>query len=320
MREWQPSATLNVLQQRARLNNQIREFFSMRSILEVDVPVIGQSTVTDHNIESMSVDVLGQKGFLQTSPEYFMKRLLASGSGDIFSLGKAFRQGEIGGKHNPEFALLEWYRCGWNEHQLMDEVIALLGSIINTTRDSPIPVLKVSYSDCVFCYLGFDPHNIDLDSLRIIAADLGSKSWLKESRENCLDLIFSMAIEAKLPDGLVLIYDYPECQAALSKIDSNVKGQIVSRRFEVFYNSTEIGNGYFELIDACEQVKRFDADVVYRFERQSETVTIDRKLIAALEKGLPECSGVAIGLDRLLMELLELKSIDQVLSFSWPTA
>ena len=318
MDDWRPGASIETLYARALLLSKIRNFFSQRSVLEVDVPILGRSTVTDRYIESILVDMIDSPGYLQTSPEYFMKRLLAIGMGDIYNLGKSFRQSEIGDKHNPEFCLLEWYRHGWNEHQLMDEVAELVELLAEVNQRGPIAISKLSYSKCVFNYLNFDPHEISLQDLRDIAADLSSKQWLGETRENCLDLIFKMAVEPKLPVGLVLVHDYPSCQAALSQIDNNTEGQTISRRFEVFYNRLEIGNGYFELLDADEQSKRFDMDIASRLEDGKPFVGKDKKFINALERGLPACSGVAIGVDRLLMGILDLRSIDEVVSFSWP--
>ena len=318
MDDWRPGASKDTLLKRALLLSEIRHFFSQRSVFEVDVPILGHSTVTDRNIESILVDVAGSSGYLQTSPEFFMKRLLADGTGDIYSLGKSFRQDEIGEKHNPEFCLLEWYRCGWDEHQLMDEVIELVEILSAIDQSTPISISKITYSQCVSNCVGFDPHQASLEKLRVVAASIGSDDWLEESRENCLDLIFSVAVEPQLPEGLVLVYDYPACQAGLSQIDKNTKGHFISRRFEVFYNKIEIGNGYFELLDAFEQIGRFDMDIASRIKNGKPFVVKDKKFINAIETGLPACAGVAMGVDRLLMGILGLKSIDEAMSFSWP--
>ena len=189
-------------------------------------------------------------------------------------------------------------------------------SVIN--QSSPISTSKITYSEGVSNVLGFDPHQISLEKLRDFAANIGTKDWLKETRENCLDLIFSLAVEPKLPAGLVLVYDYPACQAALSQIDRNSKGHSISRRFEVFYNKIEIGNGYFELLDALDQNGRFDMDIESRLRDGKPFVGKDKKFIDAVEAGLPPCAGIAIGVDRLLMGMLGSASIDEVMSFSWP--
>ena len=317
MDKWQPGASLDTLRRRAAMLSCIREFFKQRSVLEVDVPVMGKSTVTDLNIDSIVTSVVSELGYLQTSPEYFMKRLLASGSGDIYFMGKAFRDGEIGVKHNPEFTMLEWYRCGWDDHQLISEVAELIRLLLGGEKDIAIDVSKLSYSDCFFERLGFDPHSADLEALQLLAATLASDSWIDETRANCLDLIFSSQVEPYLSEGITIIYDYPECQAALAQISPNRAGQNVSRRFEAFVNGVEIANGYLELIDAGEQTVRLERDRKARERLKKPAVVVDQKFLAALHSGVPACAGVAIGLDRLLMGALGFDSIDQVLAFSW---
>ena len=317
MDNWQPGTSLAMLQSRAALLATLRQFFFQRSVMEVDVPVLARTSVTDINIESMPALPYGRSGYLQTSPEYFMKRLLSQGAGDIFCLGKAFRNGEQGCRHNPEFSLLEWYRCGWDEHQLVDEVIDLISSVISAPENVTIDITKISYIDCFVHHLGFDPQDADLDRLQEIAAGLASESWSEETRENCLDLIFSLKVEPQLPLGIAIIYDYPECQSALAQFGVNSAGQKVSRRFEVFLNRVEVGNGYLELTDADEQRSRFNRDCINREKSKKSPVNIDIKLLAALEAGLPSCAGVAIGVDRLLMSEAESNSIDEVVSFSW---
>lgn len=317
MDKWQPGASLNTLRRRAAMLSSVREFFKQRSVLEVDVPVMGKATVTDLNIDSITTSVVGEQGYLQTSPEYFMKRLLASGTGDIYFMGKAFRDGEVGLRHNPEFTMLEWYRCGWDDHQLMSEVAELISLLLAEEGGFSWDVTKISYSDCFFDNLGLDPHSAELKTLQLLAAKLSSQSWLDETRANCLDLIFSSQVEPHLPRGITIIYDYPECQAALAQISSNNVGQNVSKRFEAFVNGVEIANGYLELTDAWEQGVRFKRDSKARELLKRPAVTMDQKFLAALSSGLPACAGVAIGLDRLLMGALGVNSIDQVLAFSW---
>ncbi|MDG0968578.1 MAG: EF-P lysine aminoacylase EpmA [Porticoccaceae bacterium] len=317
MSTWQPGASREALLRRACLLNRLRGFFAARSVLEVDVPLLGKSSITDVNIDSIAVTVDGTTGYLQTSPEYFMKRLLADGSGDIYYLGKAFRDGEIGTRHNPEFTMLEWYRCNWDDHQLMTEVADLVNMLITEEHSSPMAVTKMSYGQCFIDQIGFDPHDADIERLRRLAVELGSSSWSDESRGNCLDLIFSLKIEPKLPSGIVIIHDYPECQCALSKISKNQKGQLISRRFEVFIDGLEIANGYLELTNIDEQVNRFKDDMQYRMQEGKSLRAIDQKFVDAVLSGLPSCAGVAVGLDRILMRALNATAIDQVLAFSW---
>ena len=309
---WQPGASIEALRQRSELLAQLRGFFHQRQVMEVDVPLLSRATVTDHNIESIQARNGDVAAYLQTSPEYFMKRLLASGSGDIYSLGKAFRSAESGRRHNPEFTLLEWYRCGWDEHQLMDEVAELIASLV-----PEISVRRCSYADVFIQHLQVDPHFADLADLQRMAVIAGSEAWADETRANCLDLLFSVLIEPQLDDGLVLVYDYPACQAALAKCAEDSQGRQISRRFEGFLNRVELANGYCELTDAAEQASRFDEDQRLRKLSNKTPVTADSQLLAAMEAGLPECAGVAMGVDRLLMQLQGADSIDQVMPFSW---
>jgi len=317
MSDWQPGASISSLRRRAQVMSLTRNFFTHHSVMEVDVPLLSKSGITDINIDGICATLSGAPAYLQTSPEYFMKRLLASGSGDIYYLGKAFRDGEIGNKHNPEFTLLEWYRCGWDEHQLMTELTDLVSQLIDRDGASDLNVTKISYADCFHDKFGLDPHQANLNVLQDLAAEIGSLNWAEETRANCLDLIFSLEIEPQLPEGLVFVYDYPACQAALAAIMTVDQGYKVSRRFEGFLNGVEIANGYFELCDPVEQRRRFDQDNTARQATGRPMSKIDTKFLDAMQSGLPACAGVALGLDRLLMSDLELKSIDQVMPFSW---
>ena len=306
-----------MLRRRAELLSGLRKFFSEAGVSEVDVPVLGRSTVTDNNIDSITAVTSGSGGYLQTSPEYFMKRLLAAGSGDIYCLGKAFRNGEAGQRHNPEFTLLEWYRCGWDEHQLMDELADLMSQIYRASDQSPLAVHRGSYADYFAQVLAVDPHTASLHQMQQLAVAAGSDSWAGESRANCLDLLFSVQVEPQLPQGLVFVYDYPACQAALAQTTTNDQGQLVSRRFEVFVNGMELANGYFELIDSVEQGQRFAEDLKARSAANKPVVEVDNHFMDALAQGLPSCAGVALGVDRLLMQLQGAESIAQVMPFSW---
>jgi len=306
-----------MLQARAELLSTLRQFFFQRSVMEVDVPVLARSSVTDINIESIPANIYSESGYLQTSPEYFMKRLLSQGAGDIFCLGKAFRNGEQGCRHNPEFSLLEWYRCGWDEHQLMDEIAELISLVFAARSSQPLAITKRTYADCFSQILGIDPHGADLVELQEKAVAASSDSWTGESRANCLDLLFSQLVEPQLPSGLVFVYDYPACQSALAQLHNDTQGRQVSRRFEVFLNGLELANGYFELTDIAEQQQRFDGDNAQRIEASKPQIPVDRHLLAALDHGMPSCAGVAMGVDRLLMQLEGADSITQVMPFSW---
>jgi elongation factor P--(R)-beta-lysine ligase len=317
MHDWQPSTSLGMLQHRAELLAALRNFFFQHGVREVDVPILGRFTVTDSNIESISAIVFKDIGYLQTSPEYFMKRLLAAGSGDIYCLGKAFRDDEVGQRHNPEFTMLEWYRCNWDEHQLIDEVSELISQIYTANGHPSLAIHKTTYAEIFAQVLGIDPHAAELDELQKLAVAASSDSWASETRANCLDLLFSVRVEPQLPKGLAFIYDYPACQSALAQADVNIDGYRVSRRFEAFLNGMELANGYFELRDLAEQGRRFDQDLKHRAAFNKPLIPVDKYLMVALEKGLPSCAGVALGVDRLLMQLQGAGSIAEVLPFSW---
>lgn len=307
---WQPSASLQTLKARAALNKTIRQFFDSRDVLEVETPILGKAATVDPFIDSLHTRVMGELRYLQTSPEFFMKRLLAAGSGSIYSLGKVFRQGEQGRKHNPEFTLLEWYRVGWNEQQLMAEVAELLVELIPN-----LTIKKLSYRDCFETHLGFDPHTLSDQQLKKITQEHINYDCQNEPRNTCLDLLMTHCIEPQLPEGLVFIDDYPATQAALAKIDQDAQGQLVAKRFEAYINGLELANGYFELTDAAEQENRFIKDQAFKKNYQNTFLPYDKKLVDALKCGMPECAGVAVGVDRLLMLLCNDNNIQNVLAF-----
>lgn len=314
---WKPSANKEMLQYRAQLLAQVRDFFSRQGVMEVDTPVLATTSVTDINIESITARVNQSECYLQTSPEYFMKRLLAAGVGDIYCMGKVFRDGEIGPRHNPEFTLLEWYRLDWDEHQLMAEVSALIKYLYISLNQVEPEVSHFSYAECFSKVFHVDPHSCPLEVLHALAVDIGAENWGKETRSNCLDLLFSQRVEPSLPNGLVFIYDYPVCQAALSEIRHTGTGELVCRRFEAFLNGVELANGYYELTAAEELRERFEADNRSRSSMGQKHMPLDRFLASAMESGLPSCSGVAVGIDRLLMSVYAVDSIEQVIPFNW---
>jgi elongation factor P--(R)-beta-lysine ligase len=310
MAHWRPTATLETLRYRAKIRAQIRQFFEVRDVLEVDVPVLSETGVTDLHIDCLQVQVGGAVQYLQSSPEYFMKRLLASGSGSIYSLGKAFRDGELGRRHHPEFTMLEWYRTSWDECQLIEEVTLLLQEL---GLDCGTQTLM--YGDIFEQVVGLNPHTAPLTQLQQKAGSIADKNFSHESRSTCLDLIFSLSVEPVLPSGLVFIRNYPACQAALARLDKGDAGNIVARRFEAFLNGVELANGYYELIDPVEQKARFDADLALRQAEGKPAVPLDTQLLAAMDSGLPGCAGVALGVDRLLMQLLDVGDISHVMPF-----
>ncbi|MFT7472661.1 MAG: lysyl-tRNA synthetase class 2 [Kiritimatiellia bacterium] len=313
MVDWKPSASLQNLQQRAYALAKIRRFFSERDVLEVETPLLASSTVPDVYIESIAAEVVegnsSSKNFLQTSPEFFMKRLLASGSGSIYQIAKAFRQEEKGARHNIEFTLLEWYRLSYSLDQLMTELEQLVQEVLDCG-----PISRFSYREIFRQHLQIDPHEISLEELQQLAATEIDLSGSDLSKTDYLQLLLSNSIEPKLPPYCI-IYDYPADQAALATLATDEHGVVVAKRFELFGHSMELANGYFELSDATEQRARFEKDNAARREKGLQTHDADEKLIAALESGLPSCSGVAVGVDRLLMLLVGAKNISEVISF-----
>ncbi len=314
MIDWRPSASLANLRARAQLYQKLREFFAARSIMEIEAPVMGAAAVTDPYIDSITAQCAGLTYYLQSSPEFAMKRLLAAGSGPIYSLGKVFRNGESGRRHNPEFTLLEWYQPGFDDHLLMQELADLVASLMPN-----LSIEKYSYRDWFQRHFGIDPHTANVAELEALARQHIETGIESDDRDLWLDLLVSHVLEPKLGHGLTLIYDYPASQAALARIEVDERGQRVARRFEAFLNGMELANGYWELTDAREQRQRFDADLDKRQHESLPCYPLDEKLIAALEAGLPNSAGVALGIDRLLMFLVGAKTIGEVIPFSFDT-
>lgn len=297
--DWRSRAGLEILHRRAELFRQVRSFFAAAGVLEVDTPILGERGVTDPHINCIEATVNGERYYLQSSPEYYMKRLLAQGSGAIYYLGKVFRDEEQGRRHRPEFTMLEWYRPDWDERQLIHETGQLLGSLANIFLQPRI----FSYREVFQRVVGLNPHSDQLGALSEYASKHCGGDWSAESRGTLLDLLFSTVVEPSLPDGLVFIHDYPACQCALARLCENEYGETIARRFELFYNRMEIGNGYSELTDPVEQRSRFMADRATRLAAGQRVMEIDEKLLQAMGHGLPDCAGVAIGVDRLLMQI-----------------
>jgi len=308
MTHWQPTASHKALRLRAQLLTTIRQFFSEHQVLEVETPLLCHHTVTDVHIDSFPVDPY----FLQTSPEYAMKRLLAADSGPIYQICKAFRQEESGHQHNPEFTLLEWYRPGFDHHQLMDELDALLQMIFKSSSAD-----RITYQDLLKENITIDPLTTSQSELQTLIADkkiMTSDNAQKLDKDTCLQLLISECIEPSLgKENPLFIYDYPASQSALAKISSD--NPLVAERFELYFKGTELANGFHELTHPKEQRKRFEDNQKQREENNQWIPAIDEHLIAALEAGLPDCAGVAIGLDRILMILMQSNTIEDVISF-----
>ena len=308
--DWRPAASLETLRARAALLAAIRGFFAARGVLEVETPLLCRACGSDPNLEAL----MAESRYLQTSPEFAMKRLLAAGSGPIFQLGRAFRQGERGRRHNPEFTMLEWYRPGFDDGRLMDEVAALLQAAAGIETPA-----RLSYRALFLEHLDIDPHaaaEAELEALARARLDLRVEG---AGKDLWLDLLFSHLVEPALR-APVFVFDFPASQAALARIETDEQGVPVARRFELIMAGMEIANGYYELSDPREQRARFEADLRLREARGQPRPPLDEALLAALAHGLPDCAGVALGVDRLLMCLVAAQAIDEVLAFPWERA
>ncbi|MEZ5570758.1 MAG: EF-P lysine aminoacylase EpmA [Halioglobus sp.] len=315
---WRPAAGISAIRERAALLARLRHFFADRAILEVETPLLCSRGITDPAIEPLMVShgaAIDAPRFLQTSPEYAMKRLLSAFGEPIYQITRAFRDGEAGSRHNPEFTLLEWYRPGFDHHQLMAEVVDLITDCLGAR-----PLQKFSYRELFQQHLQLDPFSASIAELESIARAHLDPGALTGDRELWLDLLMSHVLEPQLGVGAIcLVYDYPVSQAALARVASS--GDIeVAQRFEVYVEGLELANGYRELTDAAEQRQRFARDNALRKLRgQSERPLADQ-LLAALAQGLPDCSGVALGVDRLLMLVTGAGNIREVLTFDWQRA
>lgn len=319
---WQPTASIEQLRQRATLIASIRQFFSERQVMEVDTPAMSHATVTDIHLHTFQTEFVGpgyadgSKLFFMTSPEFHMKRLLAAGSGCIYQINKAFRNEENGRYHNPEFTMLEWYRVGFDHHQLMDEMDELLQRVLKCGAAE-----RMTYQQAFVDILGICPLEGSMHDLKVVAGQLGLSDIAEpeNDRDTLLQLLFSVGVENKIGQHVpAFVYDFPASQAALAKI--NPDDQRVADRFEVYFKGIELANGFHELDNPKEQLARFEQDNVKRLEMGLAPQPIDYHLIAALESGLPDCAGVALGVDRLIMLALGCEHIDQVTAFPFPVA
>lgn len=320
---WQPSAPFEAIRLRARLNATVRAFFAARNVLEVETPVMSQAGNTDPNIASFSlafgghVDAGPRQRWLRTSPEFPLKRLLAAGLGDCYELGRVFRDGEVGGRHNPEFTMLEWYRVGWDHQRLIDECAELLRDCLALVERGT-SLRRMAYRDLYREKLGIDPM---LDSLEVLRNALADVRIDPEGlgRDDWLDLLMTHRLQPAFPaDQLLALYDYPASQCALARV--RAEEVPVAERFEIYLGPLELANGYHELADAGEQSRRFHHDVAVRDARGEPAPAIDLRLLAALAAGFPDCAGVALGVDRLLMAMLGTPRIADVLGFDFARA
>ncbi|EPU3935232.1 elongation factor P--(R)-beta-lysine ligase [Morganella morganii] len=314
---WQPTAPIANLLKRAKIINEIRHFFADRGVLEVETPTMSQATVTDVHLRAFETQFTGPGAaqgitlYLMTSPEYHMKRLLAAGSGPIYQMGRSYRNEEAGRYHNPEFTMLEWYRPHYDMYRLINEVDDLLQQTLECESAE-----SLSYQQAFLRYLDIDPLTAEKDKLRDVAAklDVSNIADTEEDRDTILQLLFMVGVEPHI--GLekpTFIYHFPASQASLAEISS--EDHRVAERFEVYYKGVELANGFRELTDAAEQRQRFERDNRKRASMGLPEQPIDENLLAALEHGFPECAGVALGIDRLIMLALGAERISDVIAF-----
>jgi lysyl-tRNA synthetase class 2 len=321
--DWLPSANIAQLQKRAKIIQTIRNFFIERSLLEVETPTLSQSGVTDIHLHCFKTAFIGadlcstkqtSSGlplYMQTSPEFHMKRLLSAGSGSIFQICKAFRNEESGRFHNPEFTLLEWYRVSFDHFLLMDEMELLLQLVLNCEA-----ARRCTYQEAFLEVLNVDPLSSDIQKLKAAGSHLKLGAVLNNEtdKDTILQLLFCVAIEPVIAlDKPCFVYNFPASQAALARVSKD--DPRVAERFEVYYRGIELANGFHELSDPQEQLKRFQEDNRLRALKGLPEMPIDQRFVDSLND-LPDCAGVALGIDRLVMLATKQTHIDNVLSFS----
>ena len=312
---WASTVEPRTLKLRAELLRDIRHFFHDRDVLEVTTPSLGAAGVSELHLNNLTLDVAGQTGFLQTSPEYAMKRLLAGGSCAIYQLGPAFRDGESGRRHHFEFTMLEWYRPGFSLAETMAETEALLTELL-----PGMPGLqRLEYKTVFEEFTCINPHTITIAQLQQVVREHGVDDSHIDFHDDTgclgdyLDLLFSSLVEPHLSHKVVT--DFPVCQAALARLKDNSAGETVAARFEIFIRGMEITNGYDELGDSGELRHRFELNNELRARRRLPQIAPDEKLLAAVPF-MPRCSGVAMGFDRVLMIRADLDDISRVIHFT----
>lgn len=318
---WKSSMNWNTAKKRAFILAQVRAFFSEKNVIEVETPMLSNATVTDVHLDAFetrynyAADSHFDKTtalYMQTSPEFAMKRLLASGYGCCFQIAKAFRHEQHGRYHNPEFTMLEWYRIGFNHFQLMDEVAELIGNILGCDQTE-----RISYQALFVREVGIDPLTTDKEQLKVLISSYNKMSdWLilEESVDTLLQFIMAEIIEKKIGNDVpCFVFDFPASQASLAKIGKD--DSRVAERFECYFRGVELANGFHELTDASQQIARFEMDNTHRTKLGKTPNEIDKHFVAALKHGLPACAGVALGIDRLVMLALSAPTIDNVITF-----
>jgi lysyl-tRNA synthetase class 2 len=316
--DWQPAASLDALRQRAAMLARARAWFASERVLEVQTPLLSASAASEPQVESI-VAHPSNRGpmYLQTSPEYPMKRLLAAGVGDCYQICAVFRDAESGRLHNPEFTMLEWYRTGFTVADLQRDVDRLVRAAVGGLRPLA-PARQITYREAIAESCGLDCRTAAAGEIAAALRDRGITLSAADDadRDTWLDLLMATVVGPGLGlDAPVFVRDYPASQAALARLRDDGDGWPVAERFELYLDGIELANGFHELTDAREQRKRFERDLEVRRGRGQRLAPLDQRFLAALEQGLPDCAGVALGFDRLMMAALGLHSIDAALAF-----
>jgi elongation factor P--(R)-beta-lysine ligase len=309
--DWRPTAPVGVLRRRAELVDRTRAFFRDRGVLEVDTPVLQGGANLDHGVTPMRLDVGGLRRFLPTSPEHPLKRLVAAGCGDVWTLAPAFRADERGQRHAPEFRMLEWYRLGWDDRRLATEVIALLVTLTGWNDAHDI----VTWRDAFRTHAGIDPLTADDAAL---FARLGADAAVANNdRRIALDLLLTRDVEPQLGRGRwTVLTDYPADQCAQARIRQSTDGTAVAARFELYRDGLELANGYHELLDGRALRGRLEQELAARNSGE----LLDERFLTAMAEGLPDCAGVAVGFDRVVMLALGLPNVAATQAFTWGDA
>ena len=314
---------LDALRLRAAVNALFRLYFAERDVLEVETPILSEAGNTEPNIESFTTHFTGHSDagartrWMRTSPEYPLKRLLAAGVGDCYELGRVFRNGEAGGRHNPEFTMLEWYRVGWDHLRLIEETVQLVQRALGLIGRQA-EVFSCTYRELFLQGLGLDPFTATEAQLRmpLAAHDVDAQGL---TRDDWLDLLITHLLQPAFPpDRITVVRDWPASQCALARIRPG--DPPLAERFELYLGHHELANGYHELIDADEQRQRFLRDLSVRQDRIASLPPLDQRLLEAMAHGLPACAGVALGVDRLLMAMVGTDRIAEVLAFPFSEA
>ena len=320
MSNWRPTSAADVARERSEIVRRLRDYFADTNTLEVDTPVLSPYAVSDTQIESLEArSTLSESPlYLSTSPEFMMKRLLAAGYPDIYSIGRVFRDGEIGSSHQPEFTMVEWYRLNATLDEIASDTVAAIGAALGSATLAR-SAMTLDYRDAFLGIANIDPMTATIDELAAAAdADRDLRHALGDHRDDWLDLILSTVVTAEFAvDAITVVRHYPASQAALARLCPS--DPRLADRFEVFIGPVEIANGYVELTDANEQRSRMQHDQDNRRQRGRRARPFDAQLLAALDSGLPQCSGVAMGLERLHMTHRQTTDIRDVITFAFET-